>query len=322
MPIDIVIVNWNSGRHLSACLESIERFSSGLAGSVIVVDNASTTDPLIDLKRIKIPFEIIRNHDNVGFAAACAQGARASKNKYLLFLNPDAQLLRDSLRIPFEFMERPENARVGICGVQLLDEGECVARHCARFPTLSRFMARCVAIDRLPGLRGAGMHMTDWDHLTTREVDHVIGAFFFVRRTLFDEIGGFDTRFFLYLEDIDFSLRAHHAGWRSVFLAEAQALHVVGGGTTSQVRPARLFYALRSRIQYGFKHFTRTEAWLLTLMTVCIEPFSRLLSATARGKMAEIRHTLLGYGMLIKNLPNLVRDAEKVRANAETPWSK
>ena len=65
--------------------------------------------------------------------------------------------------------------------------------------------------------------MAEWDHAQTRQVDHVIGAFFLVRRDLFDVLGGFDERFFVYLEDLDFSYRARQAGWHSVYLADVQA---------------------------------------------------------------------------------------------------
>jgi len=60
--------------------------------------------------------------------------------------------------------------------------------------------------------------MSDWDHRESREVDHVMGAFFLIRRFIFEELGGFDEQFFVYLEDLDFSLRARQAGWHCFYL--------------------------------------------------------------------------------------------------------
>jgi GT2 family glycosyltransferase len=144
--------------------------------------------------------------------------------------------------------------------------------------------------------------MTAWDHAENRQVDHVIGAFFLVRRSLFESLGGFDTRFFVYLEDVDFSLRASHAGWSSFYLAEAQAYHK-GGGTSEQVKATRLFYALRSRILYGYKHFRWTAATGILLTTLLLEPFVRLGFAIMRGTMTEVRETLQAYCLLWSTFP-------------------
>ena len=72
-----------------------------------------------------------------------------------------------------------------------------------------------------------------------------MGAFFLVRRQVFDEVGGFDERFFVYLEDLDFSLRAREAGWRTHYLASARAYHK-GGGTSEQVKAERAWVAIDS----------------------------------------------------------------------------
>jgi len=90
-------------------------------------------------------------------------------------------------------------------------------------------------------------------------VDQVIGAFFLVRRALFETLGGFDERFFMYFEEVDFSKRAQMRGAASVYLGAARAFHS-GGYSSRQVKASRLFYSLRSRFLYGFKHFRPAEA--------------------------------------------------------------
>jgi N-acetylglucosaminyl-diphospho-decaprenol L-rhamnosyltransferase len=133
-----------------------------------------------------------------------------------------------------------------------------------------------------------------------------MGAFFLVRRSLFEELRGFDERFFVYFEEVDFALRAHKAGWRTHYLAEAQAYHR-GGGTSEQAKAARLFYSLRSRSLYGFKHFGRIPAISLMLATLFIEPLSRTVYALTKRSGKEVIETIRGYLMLWRDSPNWFR---------------
>lgn len=307
--IDIVIVNWNSGEQLRQCLASIEAADRGnfTLLRVCVVDNGSQDNSLNGIGQYELPIQIIRNGQNRGFAAACNQGARGSQTDYILFLNPDVRLFKDSLTIPIAFMEKPESKKkVGIVGIQLLDDTGNVASTCARFPTPGRFFANMLGLDRLFPRRFPSLFMVEWDHRESREVDHVIGAFFLVRRSLFEVLGGFDERFFVYWEDLDFSLRAKRAGWCSFYLAEAQAYHK-GGGISEQIKAARLFYSLRSRILYGYKHFSWWAATGLAVGTLFLEPFTRLVWATVRGSLKENVDTIRGYLMLWKETPRLIK---------------
>ncbi|MDX2463896.1 MAG: glycosyltransferase family 2 protein [Porticoccus sp.] len=306
--LDIIIVNWNAGQQLRDCLESIVSVNHNgfTLGRVVVVDNASSDASLEGIDSLNLQLKIIRNEENHGFGAACNQGAVQCDADYLLFLNPDTRLFENSLAVPLAFMEDEANQGVGICGIQLVDEKGHVARHCANFPSLWRFAAQATGVNKLPGLRGAAVHMAVWDHLSDRSVDHVIGAFFFMRRGVFDALHGFDERFFVYLEDIDLSLRARQTGWRTVYLAGAQAFHQ-GGGTSQQVKARRLFYSLRSRLLYGFKHFPRWQAWLLAVITMLVEPISRTLFSLLRGGMQDVRNTWHGYGMLYRELPKILK---------------
>ena len=303
--IDIVIVNWNTGLQLRECVDSVLRCCGDLAARLYVVDNGSTDGSLDGIEDLP-GVSVIRTGENLGFAAACNIGAAAGDSPYILFLNPDTRLEADSLSVPLAFMERPENARVGICGIQLVDEQGEVSRTCARFPTLGRLTISALGLDKLPGLRSAGMRMDDWDHESSRRVDQVMGAFFLIRRSLFSLCEGFDQRFFVYFEEVDLSLRAKLAGYDSWYLTGAQAFHA-GGGTSRQVKDYRLFYSLRSRLLYGFKHFPRWQAWCLVCVTGLVEPFTRTAWCLLRGDMAGVRHTWSAYRMLWRGMGRIVR---------------
>lgn len=305
--LDIIVINWNAGAQLKECLKSVvwaDRDGFTL-NQVIVVDNASADDSLNGLESLELPLKIIRNAENLGFGAACNQGAAISKADYLLFLNPDTRLEKDSLRVPVAYMGSEDNEDVGVCSIKLVNETGLADRTCTRLPGLKHFLIKIFGLDHiLPGLFRSHF-MTEWDHNSSRQVEHVIGAFYLIRRQIFSVLGGFDTRFFVYLEDLDLSNRVSKLGFKIQYLADVKAFHK-GGGTSEQVKAARLFYSVRSRILYGFKHFNFFSGAVHFAATIIIEPLTRLALAALRRSGKEMKETVQGYFMLIKDIPNML----------------
>jgi len=305
--LDIVIVNWNSGIQLKKCLESIAttRQDNYRLDRVVVVDNASADGSTEKLGNLGIRLVVIRNETNRGFAAACNQGARGSAADYLLFLNPDTRVLEDSLEKPIAFMEHPSNSKVGIVGIQLVgDDGE-IHRSCTRFPEPRHFLSQMLGLVRLFPRHFPSHFMATWDHRESRKVNHVIGAFYLIRRKVFKKLKGFDERFFVYLEDLDLSNRAFVAGWQAFYLADARAYHK-GGGTSEQVKAVRLFYALRSRILYGYKHFRCWPATGLMLGTLFLEPLARIGLGISIRSPGTIKETAKAWYYLWRNRSELM----------------
>jgi GT2 family glycosyltransferase len=303
--IDIVTVNWNAGPQLKECLDSVLAHNKGEVSRIIVVDNGSTDGSADAVERLS-GVEVIRTGKNLGFGAACNIGAEVGDAPYILFLNPDTRLEADSLSVPLAFMAQPENAKTGICGIQLVDEKCTVSRTCAKSPTLGRLVCAALGLNKLPGLQDSGIKMLNWDHNATCKVDHVMGAFFFCRRKVFEACGGFDERFFVYLDDVDLSKVVNDRGFSIWYLTSAQAFHA-GGGTSRQVKVHRLFYSLRSRLLYGLKHFPRWQAWLLVSVTSLLEPFTRSAWCLLRGDVAGVKHTWAAYGMLWRSMGHILR---------------
>jgi len=268
----------------------------------VVVDNASIDCSLEDIGHSELNLVVMRNSTNRGFAAACNQGAQDSRADYLLFLNPDTRVETNALADPISFMEKEGNERIGILGIQLVDAHGRVTPTCARFPTPGRFVAKMFGLDKAMPRTFPPHFMTEWDHADTRLVDQVMGAFFLIRRSLFTALGGFDERFFVYFEEVDLSLRARYNGWSTIYLSNVRSYHG-GGGVTEQVKATRLFYSLRSRILYGFKHFGRWKGTLLLFASLFIEPWSRFVIAVARRSLTEIRETAQAYIRLFTTLP-------------------
>jgi N-acetylglucosaminyl-diphospho-decaprenol L-rhamnosyltransferase len=301
--LDVILVNWNAGDQLRRCLATIPSHPEGFhLNRVVVVDNGSSDGSITALDGLGLPLTILANTENRGFAAACNQGAAGSGATYLLFLNPDTRLEGDSLSTPLAFMEQSAHAEVGVCGIRLVDDDGMAGRSCTRFPTPAHFVSKMLGLDRLSPRRFPTHFMEEWDHSDSRDVDHVMGAFYLIRGGLFQQVGGFDERFFVYLEDLDLSLRVHQAGYRIHYLAEARAFHK-GGGSSEQVKARRLFYSLRSRILYGFKHFHWGTAMLLMGGTLLLEPWSRLALAAARRSPSAAMETLGGFAALWRAWP-------------------
>jgi N-acetylglucosaminyl-diphospho-decaprenol L-rhamnosyltransferase len=297
--LSIIIVNWNSRQQLRDCIVSIvDTHKVGFdLGEVIIVDNASSDDSLDNVDKLGVQVRIIRNRENRGFAAACNQGAALAKGDYLLFLNPDTKLFKNSLSAPIDFMQQPTNAKIGICGIRLLDAAGNTTTSAARFPILRVMAGKALGLSRLfPGMFPPHL-MSAAELIESRLVDQVIGAFFLIRRNVFELCKGFDERFFVYFEEVDLSLRANQLGFSSYFISDVSAFHK-GGGSSDQIKSARLFYSLRSRIQYAKKHYTPKEFITLILLTGLELPL-RLIQGTLKASFSDVRNTLAAYKHLI-----------------------
>jgi N-acetylglucosaminyl-diphospho-decaprenol L-rhamnosyltransferase len=306
--VHVVIVNWNAGHLLNDCLKSFSAVAADTVRleSITIVDNASSDGSADAAAALadRLPVRVIRNTRNVGFAAACNQGAAGTAADFLLFLNPDTVLKPGCLSGPERFLGDAANRAVGIVGVQLIDSTGTLTRSCARRSGAWAMIGQSAGLDRLLPSLCRPHFLTDWPHDDTREVDQVSGAFLFMRRSTFEALGGFDTRFFVYFEDLDLALRARALGLASVYLATAQVLHS-GGGTTKAVKAQRQFYLSRSRIQFAFKHFRFGSAMAVAAATLVVEPVARLCVALlSRGRARDV---LRGSAMLWADLPNIIR---------------
>jgi N-acetylglucosaminyl-diphospho-decaprenol L-rhamnosyltransferase len=301
--VHIVIVNWNTGHYLRECLESIvpARRDDLTIARVTVVDNDSSDGSATGLEDVPLPLEMIRNRRNLGFAAACNQGAAGSTADYLLFLNPDTRLLDGTLTTVARFMDGEDSRGIGICGAQMVDARGGLGLSCARFPTLRVFFGKMTGLDRVLPRLFPRHHLTAAEISQSRLVDQVIGAFYFVRRELFTRLGGFDARYFIYYEEVDFALRARRDGALTYFLTEARVLHAENI-SSSQVRDVRLYHSLRSRQLYAYEHWPHWKAQVLVGLTLTVELAARVASATLRRSASDVSATRAAYTRFVADL--------------------
>lgn len=293
---DIVIINWNSGNYLEKCIHSIFTTNNkAFVNTVFIIDNNSNDSSLEKIKPNN-KIKIIRNKENLGFAKASNQGFKLSKAPYILLLNPDTQLLNSTLEDCIAFVEK--NHEVDILGCRLLNDKGEISPSCARFPTPGKLFIDSTGLSKIfPSLFTPAILMIEWDHKTSRFVDQVMGAFMFMRKSIFKKVGLFDERFFVYFEEVDFSKRLSKIGGKSFFNADIKAIHS-GEGTTSSVKAFRLFLNLKSRLQYAKKHFSFFGFASVWFCTYFIEPITRSSFLIASGKTNELRDLWKAYKLL------------------------
>jgi hypothetical protein len=257
---------------------------------VVVVDNNSHDGSIDFIGNPELPLSILRNQTNVGFAKASNQAARGSAADFLLFLNPDVRVSPGCIRGAVEILS--SDRRAAIVGVQMRDACGRILPSCSRFPTARMMLSECSALARFPSRLFQGSLMSDWNHRESRMVDHVIGAFYMIRRSVFEALGGFDERYFLYIEDLDLSRRAALGGWRCYYAAGTAAQHP-GGGCSRRIPVKRQLYLARSRVRYARKHLGWSCAILSGILSALTFPvigasvgLRRLLPA-AGGKIPQ-----------------------------------
>ncbi len=296
--IDVVIVNWHSGPLVDACLGSLARTTQHACalGRVYVFDNSpeAAYRPVIP---DRLDVELIRSPANVGFSRGCNLAAGRSDADLLLFLNPDTEVMPDTLDACARFMGSSAATRCGALGVQLLDRDGVLQKTCSRFPTPAQLLGQSLGLGALSSGRIAGPFMTDWDHRETRVVDQVMGAFMLMPRPVFERLGGFDEDFFLYFEDVDLCLRLARAGHETIYFAGARAMHI-GQGTTRRNIGRRFYLYARSRFQYARKHFGMPAAALLLLTTLSVEPVLRIARELLQGAPAQAAAVARGWMLL------------------------
>ena len=312
--IDVVIVNWNSGKRLKRCVESVissagDNFE---LGKIVVVDNASTDESLSGISGIDGLLQIVRNEKNEGFARACNIGARLSSAEYLLFLNPDVVLSPETLSSVAETLQKLDDD-TSVLGIQLVDKTGAPTASCARKPNFTHLLHRALLLDRVfPGIFRS-YHLTEFSHKEDRYVEHVSGAFYLIRRQVFDSVGGFDERFFVYLEDLDLSIRVGEAGYRIFFYAGTNAYHEGGGASKSDIS-SRQYHAVTSRILFAYKHFGRFYGSLILAVALTVEPCIRCLAGVFTLSWGKVLSNVKSY---LKLWRNVVRILERARQDQE-----
>lgn len=232
MDISIVIVTYNSESLIGDCVKSIISTCKKNTFEIIMSDNSpnhNTEDVVKKLQATHKNITFIYNDANLGFSKANNIGIKKTKGRYLLFLNPDTKVYKDTIDGMVEFMDKTPDAGTATCFMELAS-GELDDASHRGFPTPWRSFCYFSGLAKqFPQSKlFAGYNLTFMDFNTTHEIDALAGSFMIVPRKVGEKLHWWDEDFFFYGEDIDFCFRIKKMGLKVYFVPEFKSLHYKG----------------------------------------------------------------------------------------------
>ena len=246
MTLSIVILNYNVRYFLELCLRSVQAALSDLDAEIIVVDNHSSDGSVDMVKHLFPEIILIENKQNFGFSKGNNIGVAKAQGDYVCILNPDTVVAEDTFKTLLGYADSKLN--IGIVGCQLIDgRGKFLPESKRNIPT------PLVAVKKILGL-GKGYYA---QHLSESEigvVDILVGAFMLIKKSIYQEVKGFDEDYFMYGEDIDLSYKVIKAGYQNAYYGATAIIHYKGESTLKDKTYAKRFYgAMQIFYQKHFK---------------------------------------------------------------------
>ena len=264
--VAVILINYNSARHTIACVSSILQHTSDARNyGIVIIDNASAENDFnrlsehIALFEAKPPIKLFRSRLNTGFAAGNMLGVQFISAKYYFFLNNDCILQNDCIDILYRFCEAHDDT--ALCSPQLYHED---GSHQPCFDYFPYLKTKLFGLGVLRLSYGKRYIKRKALHSEPVQVDVISGSQMFVRAAAFNELGGFDTTFFLYCEEEDIALRLARAGHKTYLVPEARNRHSGGASTVASLDIRKEFYI--SFLYFYRKHFGLARQQVLKLI--------------------------------------------------------
>jgi GT2 family glycosyltransferase len=283
MKLSFIIVTYNSANFIGDCINSIVRQEcNDITSEIILIDNAST-DSTAEILRNKFPNILLKeNLENVGFATAVNQVVSLSQGEYILLLNPDTIIKDNFIEKLFSFLQNTPDA--SIVGVKLVDENN---KHqpssWKKISLLTIFIEMLLPYDLSIKL------VTETPDKPSR-VQNVSGACMLIRRDVFEKLNGFDARFFLYYEEIDFCMRAIKKGYKVYYTPEIEVVHFAAK-SSSDNKEAFFFNLYHNKLLFIKKHFSY-PFYLTGYLLIIIGILLRIFVAAIAGMITFRMHLL------------------------------
>lgn len=288
--VSICMVSLNCRKVIGPCLQSIAASDGSLTYEIIDVDNGSTDGTYEELLRSHPKVTLIRNNRNVGFTRATNQAIEVSGGGYILWLNTDTVLRRDTLRKLVDFLDT--NPRAGIVGPRILNEDGSFQPQCRRgMPTPRASIAYFLRLGKLfPRSRAANAYLLSYLPIDeTTRVTAVSGACLLARRKVLDDIGPLDEQIFGFGEDLDWCVRATKAGWAVWYYPATEILHLKGQGGAHS-KPYHKIWGMHQAMWIFFgKHLATDYSGAVNVLVRT----GIALSLGASITMAWVRRTIL-----------------------------
>lgn len=287
--LSIIVLTYNSSKYISNCLESIiEKYSTEIKSNVIeliIADNESSDATIKTAEKYnKFGVKIVNNNKNLGFAKGNNEAVKKTHGRYILFINPDTELIYGSLPEMVDIFEKDD--LLGVVGGKMVDFNGKNELSCGKEYSLLRTFFLAAGLDSVCGNRFSPNRQ--------REVDSVSGGFMIVRASLFEKLHGFDENFFMYIEDIEFCLRVKKVGYRVMFSPAATIKHLGQGSSNKSFAIANIYKGL---LYLYKKHHSRFSYVVVKLLLVAK---ARVLVLT--GKMLDNKNLTATYVDALKNI--------------------
>ncbi len=267
MDLSVVLLSYNTRDLLEQALRTVAEASADLDVEVFVVDNASR-DGSADMVAERFPdVQLIRNEQNVGFAAGNNVAFKQVAGRHVLLLNSDTVVRRDTLRTLVRFLD--DNPGAGAVGCKILNPDGTLQPDCMRgFPTPLAAFCKVSGLSRLfpNSPTFARYNMTYLDSEEPHAVEVLSGSCMMVRKETMDQVGMLDEDYFMYGEDIDWCYRMHLAGWSLHYVPDTEIIHF--RGESGRAVPMRVLYRKTEAMSIFVKKHMRRRyrffpLWLL-----------------------------------------------------------
>lgn len=254
MKLSIVIVSWNVKDLLKKCLSSVFDNQGDIELEVFVVDNNSADDSVKMVQEEFPQVKLIANSKNLGFATANNQAIKQARGEYVLVLNPDTEILPDTLEKSLQFMAG--NPDCGAMGCQILSGDKTIQPSVRRFPKFWPIFLMMIKAPKIfKNLKAINKYLaTDFDYSATQEVDQIMGAYMLIPQKAFTEIGMFDEKFFIWFEEVDLCRRIKQAGKKVFYYPEPKIIHYGGSSFAQQSRVTKQMRFFKSAWHYFMKN--------------------------------------------------------------------
>lgn len=274
--LSVIIVNYNTADELRTCIQSVTKHTKEISYEIIVVDNNSNDhsktmleDDFPNVTSYFLPY-------NSGFSFANNYAMERSKSNYILLLNPDTLLTENSFLKMYEFLDN--NPAVGAVGPILTDHQGNIRLTFHKFPNIKTHFIESLYIK--PLIKRYSLTKEQNVLLSIEkpfEVDWISGGSFMVRRSIYDDIGGFDERFHLFAEDVDWCVRIKSIGWKVFYLPQIKIVHL-GGISTHRNFFRLVLNRYRSKLIFVKKHSGKAELLIIRIL-VLFGLFLRIISS-------------------------------------------
>jgi GT2 family glycosyltransferase len=302
MQLSVIILNYNVRYFLELCLLSVENALKNIDAEIIVVDNCSTDDSCEMVKSRFPKIKLIQNNNNEGFPKGNNIGEKQANGEFICILNPDTVVAEDTFEKTLAFAVNQKN--LGIIGVKLIDgTGHFLPESKRGIPTpwvaftkissLYKIFPKSILFNQY-----YAQHVLE-DKIG--EVEILVGAFMFLKKELYHDIGGFDEECFMYSDDIDLSYRILQKGKTNYYFPETSVIHYKGESTIKDAQYMRrfqdamtFFYKKHFKVSFLFSSFMKLGILLFSVI--------KRFQGTYKSKCIPSKYLLLSSSIVLTKI--------------------